>query len=321
MPSVLLVARFDDHRHSHAALQQRALERLGAAVTTLNLEKTGWLGRLTRQDLAPRLEQALRHAAPDLVLVTDGEVLREGAVEVLKPASRARWVHWFLEPEQAAVHLEHAVRVSDQVCVAGTHLAKYWSERTGKSIVSLDAGCDPSVHRPLRVKDPFRANVVFAGTASPYRVGVLEQLVEFGLAVWGPGWKKTPLREYCRGDLLSAENFVRAYAGGSVAINLHREPDSGGPDGSCHRRVFEVAAIGTAQIVDPRQDLAGHFALDQEVVTWHSIEELRDKVRRLLAHTSERERLGQAARRTAMHRHTYMHRLRGLVGTEGTGGG
>ena len=81
---ILLVSRFNEARYAHAALYQRALERLGATVTPFNLERTGWLDRLTRKDLKVRLEQAIRHADPDIILITDGEVIREGAVEPLK---------------------------------------------------------------------------------------------------------------------------------------------------------------------------------------------------------------------------------------------
>ena len=318
MNKVLLVARFDEAKNSHAALVQRALERLGSTVTALNLEKTGWLGRLSRKDLNSRLEQALAHAKPDLVLLTDGEVLREGAVEANRRQGGARWVHWFPTPDHDGTHVPHAVRHSDMVFVAGQTLARHWSMKVGAPVHSLDAGCDPSVHRPLRVKDPFRANVVFAGTASTYRQGVLEQLVEFGLAIWGPGWKKTSLREYCRGDLVSTENFVRAYAGATLAINLHREAQGPPPDGACHRRLFEVAAIGVPQLVDTRRELADHFAVGQEVMTWNGIEELRARVRQLLSDSSQREQMAYAARQTALKKHTYMHRVTSLL--EAVGG-
>ncbi len=314
MNRILLVARFDESRNAHAGLIQRALERLGATVTTLNLEKTGWLGRLSRKDLNSRLEQALDHARPEMVLLTDGEVLREGAVEPLRREGGAgRWVHWFPMPDYDGSSIPQALKVSDLVFVAGSGLAKYWSEKTGSTVHTLPAGCDPSVHRPLRVKDPFRANVVFAGTASPFRLGVLEQLVEFGLALWGPGWKKTPLKEYCRGELISAENFVRAYAGATVAINLHREAQGALPDGACHRRVFEVAAIGVPQLVDPRRELAEYFTPGEEILSWNGIEELKARVRQLLNDSHQRDRLAAAARQTAMRRHTYMHRAQSLL--------
>lgn len=310
---ILLVSRFNEARYAHAALYQRALERLGATVTPFNLERTGWLDRLTRKDLKVRLEQAIRHADPDIVLITDGEVIREGAVEPLRRVTRARWIHWFPWQEGLDETIRRAASTSDQVFVAGAERAAHWSKESGTTIYTLDAGCDPSVHRPLRVREPFRANVVFAGSASPYRVALLSQLVEFELAVWGPGWMKTGLREYCRGELLSMDNYVRAYAGATVAINIHRTERSVHSNGAVNARLFEIAGIGVPQAVEDRHDLASHFVPGEEVMTYQGIEELREKVRHALEDQVSRERMAQAARQAALSRHTYMHRMQSLL--------
>ena len=310
---ILLVSRFNDARYAHAALYQRALERLGATVTPFNLERTGWLDRVTRKDLKVRLEQAIKHADPDIILITDAEVVREGAVEPLRRVTRARWVHWFPWQEGLEDTIRRTASTSDLVFVAGAQRAAHWSKESGSTIYTLDAGCDPSVHRPLRVREPFRANVVFAGSASPYRVALLSQLVEFELAVWGPGWMKTGLREYCRGELLSMDNYVRAYAGATVAINIHRSEQRSNSDGALNARLFEIAGIGVPQAVEERNDLAAHFAPGEELMTYQGIEELRQKVRHALTDQGYRERMASAARQTALRRHTYMHRMKDLL--------
>lgn len=310
---ILLVSRFNDARYAHAALYQRALERLGATVTPFNLERTGWLDRVTRKDLKVRLEQAIKHADPDLILITDAEVVREGAVEPLRRMTRARWVHWFPWQEGLEDTIRRTASTSDLVFVAGAERAAHWSKESGTTIYTLDAGCDPSVHRPLRVREPFRANVVFAGSASSYRVALLSQLVEFELAVWGPGWMKTGLREYCRGELLSMDNYVRAYAGATVGINIHRNEHRSSGDGALNARLFEIAGIGVPQAVEERGDLAAHFAPGEEVMTYNGIEELKEKVRHALADPVYREGMASAARQTALKRHTYMHRMRALL--------
>jgi hypothetical protein len=68
-PSVVLVAPFDDAQHAHNAQRGRALERLGCDVTAVNLmERRGPLGLFRNKDIRTRLEEAIRTAAPDLVL-------------------------------------------------------------------------------------------------------------------------------------------------------------------------------------------------------------------------------------------------------------
>ena len=127
-----------------------------------------------QEDLKVRLEQAIRHADPDIVLSTDGEVIREGAVEPLRRVTRARWIHWFPWQEGLDETIRRAASTSDQVFVAGAERAAHWSKESGTTIYTLDAGCDPSVHRPLRVREPFRANVVFAGSDSLSATGMAE---------------------------------------------------------------------------------------------------------------------------------------------------
>ena len=310
---ILLVSRFNEARYAHAAFYQRALERLGAQVTPFNLERTGWIDKLTRKDVTVRLDQAIRHAAPDIVLVTDSEVLREGSLESLRRGSRARWVHWFPWHEPVSEALLRSVGPNDVVFVAGAHRAAWLTSNGGRAVHTLDAACDPSVHRPLRVREPFRANVVFAGTATPYREALLTQLVEFGLGLWGPGWKKTSLREYCRGELLSMDNYVRAYAGATLAINLHRNEGGGEPGDALNARLFEIAAIGVPQVVEPHADLAGHFNPGTDVLTYHGLEELRAKVRHHLDDQHIRESMAYSARQAALQRHTWMHRMKTLL--------
>ena len=310
---ILLVSRFNEARFAHAALYQRALERLGAQVTPFNLERTGWIDKLTRKDVTARLDQAIRHADPTLVLLTDSEVLRAGSLETLRRGSRARWVHWFPWHEHVNEDLLRSVGKPDIVFVAGAHRAAWLTEKSGRVVHTLDAACDPSVHRPLRVREPFPANVVFAGTATPYREAVLAQLVEFGLALWGPGWKKTSLREYCRGELLSMDNYVRAYAGATIAINLHRNETGAEPGDALNARLFEIAAIGVPQVIEPHVDLAGHFAPGVDVFAYHGLEELRAKVRQYLDEQHTRESMASAARQAALQRHTWMHRMKVLL--------
>ncbi|NNG17922.1 MAG: glycosyltransferase family 1 protein [Gemmatimonadales bacterium] len=105
---------------------------------------------------------------------------------------------------------------------------------------------------------------------------------------------------------------MRAYAGASVAINIHHDAD-GADEVGCNARVFELAAIGTAQVVDARADLALHFVEGSELVAFHTVEELRDSVRELLHEHRVAEEMGRQARRKALATHTYMHRMLALL--------
>ncbi len=167
----------------------------------------------------------------------------------------------------------------------------------------------------MKARDQFRANVVFVGAATPRREQLLAELTGFGLAIWGPGWRRTPLKDYCRGEMLDLDDYVRAYAGASVAVNVHREGNSqGGTATGCNQRLFELAAIGVPQVVDNRADLPLAFDAGRELLTFDTGAELRQLVQELIQDPTTADRLAQAGRRRALAEHTYMHRLGAILG-------
>lgn len=322
--SVLLVAPADAGLHAHAALRRRALERLGWAVHHVNSAREGGLlARITGvHDLRTRLAKAIDAGRPDLVLVAGGHPVGAPLIAELRGRTPARWVAWFPHGLEEAEHLWEEAQAYDRVFASGSDVAGLLAERLREPPGWLAPACDPSVHRPHRAGGEFRANVVFAGRATARREALLAQLVEFGLAVWGPGWRRTSLRDYCRGERLVMDDFLRAYGGASVAVNIHHAADGAlaGRDTGCNRRVFELAAIGAAQVVDDRADLHGAFTEGEELRVFRTAGELREQVGGLLQDLPAAEAMGEAARRHAMREHTYMHRLRHLVRAVGFSG-
>ncbi len=308
-PRVLLVDSPGADAGGHAALRKRALERLGCTVSLLDLkEKQGLIARLRGGSAQDRMARAILEQQPHLILVVDGPELTAPMITALRRNTDAAWAAWFVGELRSAPLIEAVSTAFDYVFVPGADLVDQLTGGTRPPAAYLPSAADPSVHRPVRSRDEFRANVVFVGGATPLREQLLSGLTEFGLAVWGPGWKKTTLRDQCRGDTLSLDDYVRAYAGARVGINVHRE-DTGGTATGCNQRLFELAAIGVAQVVDERADLPEHFDIGQEVATFTSGQGLRAAVQSLLDDPVRAERLAQGARRRALAEHTYMHRL------------
>jgi spore maturation protein CgeB len=107
---------------------------------------------------------------------------------------------------------------------------------------------------------------------------------------------------------------VRAYSGASVAVNIHHTAGGNGADEAfLNQRLFEVAAIGVPQVVDYRGDLPQHFEPGRDVLVFHDADELRRSVRALLQDPAASTELGNAGRRQALTRHTYMHRLKQVL--------
>lgn len=318
-PSVVLVAAIDDGKHAHGAQRGRALERLGCDVTTVNvMERRGPLGLFRSKDLRQRLEQALLQARPDLVLVIGVPELDPPIVSQLRTVGGSRWVNWFPDDIRTADQAAAVAWPYDEVFAAGSDVVARMSVILDREVRLLPLACDPSVYRPEKARDQqYRANVVFAGAATPRREGLLQHVVEFGLAVWGPGWRATSLRDYCRGEALRTEEFVHAYGGASVAVNIHHQADGAEETGGfCNQRCFELAALGALQVVDRRADLGRWFVPEDEVLVFDDALHLRRIVEDALQDQAAVERIAVAGRQRALAEHTYMHRMQVILGQE-----
>jgi spore maturation protein CgeB len=314
-PSVLVVAEFDDGQHAHAAQRCRALERLGCKVDAFDLlKRPSLLGRLTGSDLRSRLRKAVETVQARLVLVIGGHELSPSLVEQLRSDTGIPWVNWFPDDLRTADAVVRLAPAYAHVFVSGTDVAARLEAALHRAITVVPPAADPSVYRPLRSKDQYRANVVFAGSATARRETLLSGLAEFGLALWGPGWRHTSLRDYCRGEVPSTEDYVRAYGGASVAVNIHHTAGGNGDGEACvNERLFEIAAIGVPQVVDYRGDLNQHFQAGRDLMVFHDADGLKATVGAALQDLPAAELTGVSARREVLSRHTYMHRLRVIL--------
>jgi hypothetical protein len=312
---VLLVAAAGADAFTHPQLHRRALERLGCQVEVIDLDYGhGWGRLLGLPTLAPRLRRAIARQEPELVLALDELPLELDTIAALRRTSAARWVLWATGeiPPNRQERLRVMGASFDALFVASTAARTALASSAPPQVAYLPDGCDPSVCRPMRSRDQFRANVVFAGRATPHRERLLAALAEFGLAVWGPGWRRTLLRDYCRGERLGIGDYVRAYAGATVAMNLHQEDPALAGEG-CNRRLFEVAAIGVPQVAEDCADLTLHFMPGREVLVGRDERELKELVRAALHDVPAAEAIAAAGRRRALSEHTLMHRLAVLL--------
>ena len=313
--SVLVVARFDDGQYAHAAQRCRALERLGRRVDAFDLlQRPGLLERFAGGDLRTRLRKAVETSRAEAVLAIGPIDLGPEAIGELREATGIPWYNWFPDDLRTVEEVRRLAPAYDRVFVASSDMRERVGEVLPQPPEVLPLAADPSVYRPIRSKDQYRANVVFAGAATARREALLSGLVEFGLALWGPGWRGTSLRDYCRGEVPSTEDYVRAYGGASVAINIHHTVSGNGVrETFLNQRIFEVASIGVPQVVDERGDLPAHFEPGRDLLVFRDAAELRGLVQAALQNLPAAEEIGAQGRRAALGRHTYMHRMRAML--------
>ena len=142
------------------------------------------------------------------------------------------------------------------------------------------------------------------------RANVLRILHENGIRIslYGDlGWKYLfPqyhfLKEIYKGSVNTASRLNELYNSSKIVLNVHHRQLITGTN----QRSFEVAATGTLQIADYRQDIEDIFG--ENIVTFSSPKDLVDKFKYYIDRKKDRTAKGSATRKIAQD-HTYKQRL------------
>ncbi len=186
----------------------------------------------------------------------------------------------------------------------------------------LPMAADEAVHRPLYLTpeeiEEYGADVAFMGAGYPNRREMFAQLLDYDLKIWGTDWDHPKLQDVVQreGARICIEESVKIYNATKININLHSSMnrDLFEIDGDfINPRTFEIMACGGFQLVDKRLLLPELFTEGEEIVTFASLNELREKIDYYLEHPAERKRIAEAGRRKVLQHHTYTHRIRSVL--------
>lgn len=79
-------------------------------------------------------------------------------------------------------------------------------------------------------------------------------------------------------------------------------------------RLYEATGVGALLITDHKKNLSDIFEPDKEVVTYHDPEECVEKIKYYLENEKEREKIVKAGQRRTLKEHSYLNRMKGLIG-------
>jgi spore maturation protein CgeB len=172
----------------------------------------------------------------------------------------------------------------------------------------------PEVHFPepsatAEEQTEFDSEVVFAGGADRDRVPYMAALIRAGfkVALYGGYWELYPeTKAHARGHL-DPQILRKAIRGSRVVLCLVRRANR---DGNA-MRTFEAPAIGACMLVEDTEEHREIFGEDgKAVVYFRDVDDMIEKLRWLLAHDDERQRLAQTAHHLITQgKHTYRDRL------------
>jgi len=286
-------------------------------------------GRVSVTDAHGDAAGEAQRLRPDLVLVLDGMNLPPEQVDAIRAAD-IRTAVWFTDDPYYTDTTGRLAPHYDDVFTLERSCVAFYRGIGCANVHHLPLGVSASAFRHRNAPPHRRHDITFVGSAFWNRVAFFERLSglleDQDLYVTGLWWERMQSGSQARarfetGVWMTPAETAITYSGSKIAINLHRaEVD---PTFNCNSagigavspnpRSFEIAACGTLQLTDVREDLALYFEPDREIVTYTSPEELADKARYYLAHEEERRRIALRAIRRTMRDHTYERRIEEML--------
>jgi len=250
---------------------------------------------------------------PDLVIVDSGYLLSAQALARIKEELRIPLVSWLLDDpvRQGLKNVVDSFPLYDCIFTFDPYYVPEYLKLGARRVEYLPCACDPDIYHHIH-NETLLYDLCFVGTVTAHRRELLLGLTDFDLNIWTreshtlPEQLKDP--KHLKGKAFG-EDINTIYNASRIALNFHHPQSYFGTN----MRTFEIACSGTFQLVDEKQELSKLFRLGEELICYHSMEELRTLIRYYLDHPEERSVYAGKALKRAQGEHTYVHRFRRLL--------
>lgn len=259
---------------------------------------------------------------PDIVLAMAQAPLNQRALKRLR-ADGVPTAMWFMEDFRLFTYWRAFAPLYDIFAVI--QKGGFFSELSSigvENMLYLPVAAQPDIHKPLDLtpadKTLYGSALSFMGAGYPNRRNAFKELIGYDFKIWGTEWDGdtalAPLVQM-QGARISTEDTVKIFNASSINLNLHSsvkaaEAVSNGE--FVNPRTFELAACGAFQLVDTRSCLPDMFEAD-ELATFSSIQELKEKIDYYLQNPAEREKVAAKSRERVLAEHTYAKRMEKLL--------
>lgn len=316
---------------------RRAFEQMGHQVRVFDYRRealgegydraaqASWLrvlcNKLGMASMNRRLRLVVAQFTPDLVLVIKGELIEPSTVKSLIERSSAAVALWYPDPsrrltEQSFRRIAQGMGHYDVTFLCDpAHIPETMGPTIRRSEF-LTFACDPEFHHQvsLTAEEQVRygSQICFVGNwqgAESPRASMLPALSDYPLTIWGRGWERISLAETGSATLRGpayADDMLKVYSGSEMALNLSF-------DRYLIFRNFEVPACGPLLVTEDVPKLESFFRPGEEVVVFHNVDDLREKLDYYLAHPDEARAIAGRGQHRAHTEHTFVRRMEELL--------
>jgi spore maturation protein CgeB len=267
---------------------------------------------------------------PDLVLVMDGMLLSVDWIDQIRQLG-FRTALWLADdPYYKDITVKFATHY-DFVFTVELNCLAFYQQAGCQQVHYLPMGVHPRMHRPKPLAVGNKRDICFVGSGYWKRIRFFESIALFlskkKVGISGIWWDRLPSYRLLSSKIelnkwMGPEETADYYNESKIVINLHRADDDTTYNNSMlihavspNPRTFEISACGVLQLTDVRDDLARFYIPGQELVTYASAEELKEKIDYYLQHEAEMREIAYRGLQRTMREHTFTHRLMQLLQT------
>lgn len=266
---------------------------------------------------------------PDLVIVLDGmEFPVEQVIELR--ANGIPTAIWLTDDPYYTDIMTNVVKHYDYVFTLEMNSVAYYESIGCARVYYLPFGMYPGHYMPRITSKGKMNEVCFIGSAYWNRVQffapIFPAFMSYDSRISGIWWDRIPRYERYEhkislGSWMSPQETADTYNQYKIVINMHRSPDDNTVNSnsaliaaaSPNPRTFEISGCATLQLTDVRSDLPRFYTPGVEIETYHSPEEMLQKISYYLKHEEERREIALRGLARTLREHTYAHRLNQML--------
>ncbi len=293
--------------HEHWFYKQ-VIKRLNKSARNLRLVKKGHdlflnhpLNRLPY--LASQYQLLFEQFQPDFVFSIHGQPFGNAVFSKINVPK----VAWWIEPNEKIEDLRRYAAPFDKY-LSFSYAAMELLRAEDFNVGFLNHAASPDRFFPMTAM-PQIYDIAFVGNWSPWREEVITNILAItkNIALYGPHWKKksklakTDLAQIFKGEWVSGDELNRLFNSAKIILNTNRFKESSG----LNMRFFEVLAAQACFLTDTSPELQTCFTPDEHLCTYQNLDELVQKIEKLLANKKLRDELRQAGYQQVLQKHTY----------------
>lgn len=247
---------------------------------------------------------------PDFILVI--EQPHPSVIRRARSACRAKIVYWMTDALPSFGRQYALASDYDASFYKDEYVVQFVRDKLGKRAYFLPQAFNPRWHRPMELttedRQRYGCDLAVAGNLYWYRALMLEPFIDYDVKIWGamsPRWLDSPVKRFYQDHYVARQEKAKAYTAAKVVFNVMHYSEILGTN----LRMFEAAGCGAFQVTDFRPNLHEVFEPGEEIVTFVTRQELKEKVDHYLAHDEERQAIAARGRARALRDHTYERRL------------